>query len=62
MLSLYLQFFIILIILLILGDKEGRSYEVVLVDILDSQVQKLRNKKVVFVNVLWRNPLVKVST
>lgn len=62
MLSLYLQFFIILIISLILGDKEGRSYEVVLVDILDSQVQKLRNKKVVFVNVLWRNPLVMVST
>ena len=37
--------------------KENLSYEEVLVDILDWQVQKLRNKEVAFEKVLWRNQL-----
>lgn len=31
------------------------TYEEVLVEILDRQVKKLRNKEVAFVKVLWRN-------
>ena len=38
------------------------SYEEGSVEILDRQVKKLRNKKVVSVNVLWRNNLVEGAT
>ncbi|WMV54834.1 hypothetical protein MTR67_048219 [Solanum verrucosum] len=42
-----------------LGTKESLSYEEVSIDILDRKVQKLRNKKVESVRVLWRNQMVK---
>ncbi|WMV58584.1 hypothetical protein MTR67_051969 [Solanum verrucosum] len=42
--------------------KENISYEEVLVEILDWEVKKLRNKEVAFVKVLWRNPLVEGAT
>ncbi|WMV40996.1 hypothetical protein MTR67_034381 [Solanum verrucosum] len=45
-----------------LGVKENLSFEEVLVDILDRQVKKLKNKEVSFVKVLWRNQLVKGAT
>ncbi|WMV41797.1 hypothetical protein MTR67_035182 [Solanum verrucosum] len=38
-----------------LGIKDSLSYEEVLVEILDRQVQKLRNKEISSMNVLWRN-------
>ena len=38
--------------------KENFSYEEVLVEILDGQVKRLRNKEVAAVKVLWRNHLV----
>ncbi|WMV45614.1 hypothetical protein MTR67_038999 [Solanum verrucosum] len=41
-----------------LGVDESLSYEEVLVENLDRQVKKLRNKEVTSVKVLWRNPLV----
>ena len=41
-----------------LGVDKNLLYEKVLVEILDLQVQKLRNKEVVSVKVLWRNKLV----
>ena len=40
-----------------LGVKDNLSYEEVLVQILDRQVKKLRNKEVVSVKVLWKNHL-----
>uniref|UniRef100_A0A0V0H544 Putative ovule protein n=1 Tax=Solanum chacoense TaxID=4108 RepID=A0A0V0H544_SOLCH len=40
-----------------LGVNESLSYEEVLVEILNQQVKKLRNKKIAFVKVLWRNQL-----
>ncbi|WMV19594.1 hypothetical protein MTR67_012979 [Solanum verrucosum] len=45
-----------------LGVKESLSYEEVLAEILYRQVWKLRNKKVAFVKVLWRNHLVEGAT
>ncbi|WMV50283.1 hypothetical protein MTR67_043668 [Solanum verrucosum] len=45
-----------------LGVDENLSYEEVSVEILDRQVKKLRNKKVVSVKVLWRNLLVEGAT
>ncbi|WMV41591.1 hypothetical protein MTR67_034976 [Solanum verrucosum] len=40
-----------------LGIKENLSYEEVLVEILDRQIKKFKNKEVVSVKVLWRNQL-----
>lgn len=45
-----------------LGVEENISYEEVLVEILDSKVQRLRNKEMVSVNVLWKNHLVEGAT
>ncbi|WMV37668.1 hypothetical protein MTR67_031053 [Solanum verrucosum] len=45
-----------------LGVVESISYEEVLIEILDQQVKKLRNKEVASVKVLWRNHLVEGST
>ncbi|KAK4708523.1 hypothetical protein R3W88_029448 [Solanum pinnatisectum] len=45
-----------------LGVDESLSYEEVLVEILDRQVKRLRNKKVASVKVLWRNHLVEGAT
>ena len=45
-----------------LGVDENLSYEEVLVEILDRQVKKLRNKEVASVKVLWRNYLVEGVT
>jgi len=45
-----------------LGVDESLSYEKVLVEILDRQVKKLRNKEITSVKVLWRNQLVEGST
>ena len=42
--------------------KENLSYEEVLVEILDRQVKRLRNKEVASVKVLWRNHLVEGAT
>ncbi|WMV50560.1 hypothetical protein MTR67_043945 [Solanum verrucosum] len=44
-----------------LGVDENLSYEEVLVEILDWQVKKLRNKEIAFVKVLWRNQLVEAD-
>ena len=41
-----------------LGVKYNLSYEEVLVEILNRQVMKLRNKEVVSAKVLWKNHLV----
>ena len=41
---------------------ENLSYEEVLVEILDLQVKKLRNKDVASVKVVWRNHLVEGAT
>ncbi|WMV45195.1 hypothetical protein MTR67_038580 [Solanum verrucosum] len=38
-----------------LGINESFSYEEVLIEILDRQVKKLRNKEFASVKVLWRN-------
>ena len=40
------------------GIQENLSYEEVLVEILDRQVDELRNKEVPSVKVLWKNYLV----
>ena len=45
-----------------LGVKDNLSYEEVLVQVLDRQVKKLRNKEVVSVKVLWKNQLVEGAT
>ena len=45
-----------------LGVKENLSYEKVLVEILDRQVDELRNKEVPSVKVLWKNHLVEGVT
>ena len=45
-----------------LGIKHYLSYEEVLVQILDRQVKKLRNKELVSVTVLWKNHLVEGAT
>ncbi|WMV25113.1 hypothetical protein MTR67_018498 [Solanum verrucosum] len=45
-----------------LGVKENLSYEEVLIEILDRQVRKLRNKKVASMMVLWRNQIVEGAT
>ena len=45
-----------------LGVYETLSYEEVVVEILDRQVKKLRNKEVASVKVLWRNHLVEDAT
>ncbi|WMV58614.1 hypothetical protein MTR67_051999 [Solanum verrucosum] len=45
-----------------LGVNENLSYEEVLVEILDRQVKKLRNKEVSSVKILWRNHLVEGAT
>ena len=45
-----------------LGVDENLSYEEVLVEILDRQVKRLRNKEVATVKVLWRNHLVEGAT
>ena len=45
-----------------LGVKKDLSYEEVLVEILDRQVNKLRDKEVASVNFLWRNHLVEGAT
>ena len=41
---------------------ENLSYEEVLVEILDCQVNKLRNKEFSSVKILWRNHLVEGET
>ena len=41
-----------------LGFEENLFYEEILVENLDSQVKKLRNKEVAKIKVLWRNHLV----
>ncbi|XP_070056079.1 uncharacterized protein [Nicotiana tomentosiformis] len=41
---------------------EELSYEEIPVAILDKQVQKLRNKEIAFVKVLWRNQQVEEAT
>ena len=45
-----------------LGVQENLSCEEVPIDILDRQVQRLRNKKVTSVKVLWKNHLVENAT
>ncbi|WMV32743.1 hypothetical protein MTR67_026128 [Solanum verrucosum] len=45
-----------------LGVDESLSYQEVLVEILDRQFKKLRNKEIVSVKVLWRNQLVEGAT
>ncbi|WMV08157.1 hypothetical protein MTR67_001542 [Solanum verrucosum] len=45
-----------------LGVGESLSYEEVLVEILDLQVKRLRNKEVASMKVLWRNHFVEVAT
>ena len=45
-----------------LGVKDNLSYEEVLVQILDRQVKKLRNKEVASVQKLWKNHLVEGAT
>ena len=42
-----------------IGVKENISYEEVLVQILDRQINRLRKKKVASLKVLWKNHLVK---
>ena len=43
------------------GVKKDLSYEEIRVEILDHQVNKLRNKEVESVKVLWRNNLVQCA-
>ncbi|TMW89078.1 hypothetical protein EJD97_017684, partial [Solanum chilense] len=45
-----------------LGVKDNLCYEEVLVQILDRQVKKLRNKEGASVKVLWKNHLVEGAT
>ena len=45
-----------------LGVGEDLSYEDVLVEILDRQIKRLRNKSISIVKVLWRNHLVEDAT
>ena len=45
-----------------LAVKDSLSYEDVLVEILDRQVKRLRNKKVASVKVLWRSQSVEGAT
>jgi len=45
-----------------LGLKENLSYEEGLVEILDQQVRKLKNKEGTSLKVLWRNQVVEGST
>ncbi|XP_069148280.1 uncharacterized protein [Solanum lycopersicum] len=45
-----------------LGVDENLSYEEVLVEILDRQVKKLRNREVASVKILWSNHLVEGAT
>ncbi|KAK4721211.1 hypothetical protein R3W88_011444 [Solanum pinnatisectum] len=45
-----------------LGVDENLSYEEVLVEILDRQVKRLRNKEVASIKVPWRNHLVEGAT
>ncbi len=45
-----------------LGVDDNLSYEEVLVEIIDGQVNKLRKKEVTSVKVLWRNHLDEVAT
>ena len=45
-----------------LGVDKNLFYEEVLVEILDRQVEKLRNKEVASVKGVWRNHLIKGST
>ncbi|WMV59105.1 hypothetical protein MTR67_052490 [Solanum verrucosum] len=45
-----------------IGIKDSLSYEEILVQILDHQVQKLRTKEVASVKVLWRNQFVEEAT
>ena len=44
------------------GVDRNLSYEEVLVEILDRQVKKSKNKKVSSVKVLWKNQLVEGAT
>ncbi|WMV13607.1 hypothetical protein MTR67_006992, partial [Solanum verrucosum] len=41
---------------------ESLSYEEILLEILDRQVKRLRNKEIASVKVLWRNHLVEGAT
>ena len=45
-----------------LGVKDNLSYEDFPIQILESQVKRLRNKEVVSVKVLWKNHLVEGAT
>ena len=45
-----------------LGVDENISYEEVPVEIIDCQVNELRNKEVVSVKVIWRNHFVEGAT
>ena len=45
-----------------LGVKDMLSYEEVLVQILNRQAKRLRNKEVVSIKVLWKNNLVEGET
>ncbi|WMV37379.1 hypothetical protein MTR67_030764 [Solanum verrucosum] len=45
-----------------LGLKENLSYEEVLVEILDRQIKRLKNKKVASVKILLKNQLVEGAT
>lgn len=45
-----------------IGAYENLSYEKVLVEILDRQVKKLRNKVVASIKFIWRNNLVEGAT
>ena len=42
--------------------KDNLSYEDVLVEILDRQIRRLRNKEVVSVKVLWRSQSIEGAT
>ena len=44
------------------GNKDSLSYEEISVQILDTQVCKLRTKEIASVKVIWRNPFVKEAT
>ena len=42
--------------------QDSLSYEEFLVEILDHQIHRLRDKKVLLVKVVWRNPSVEGAT
>ncbi|TMW88737.1 hypothetical protein EJD97_018175 [Solanum chilense] len=44
------------------GVEENFSYEKVTVEILDTQVKRLRNNEVASINVIWKNHLVEEAT